>query len=312
MRLDGHPAVPASFFDRPVMDQATDFQGQAHTEVTTFSWLLQTSWRARWWIIALAALGAATGLGLAAVAKRTYRAEAVVMPISAREREPLEAIAGSLGGLASLAGISGQGDSGTRLALATLRGKQFTATFIHDKNLMPILYPDRWDASKGQWKGPPPTTLQAVDRFDRGGIRKIIEDRKTGLIIIQIDWNDRLQAVDWLNSMIAQVNMQLRDQAIAESRRSIQFLTSEGERNPSLAVKEAIYRLMETQMKQLTFAEGREDYAFKFVDRAITPDPRDFIWPRRLFMTCLGGLAGGILGGLVSVALESRRRSMHA
>jgi hypothetical protein len=195
------------------------------------------------------------------------------------------------------------------LAVATLKGKNFTAAFIRDKGLMVALFPDKWDGRTNQWKGPPPTALQAVDRFDRGGIRKIIEDRKTGFVTIQIDWTDRIQAVDLLNSMVAQVNMELRKVAIAECQRSILFLTTETDRTQSLAVKDAIYRLMETQMKELAFAQVQEEYALKFVDRPITPEIRDFIWPRRVFLTCVGALLGVLLAIFIYLGVDASRRA---
>jgi len=128
-------------------------------------------------------------------------------------------------------------------------------------------------------------------------------------VTIQIDWSDRIQAADWLTSMVAQVNVELRNAAIADSRRSIRFLTTEADRTQSVGVKEAIYRLIESHMKQLTLAEGEEEYALKFVDRPITPDPRDFIWPRRVFIVCLGALVGSLLGGVIHLGLDNRRRA---
>jgi hypothetical protein len=243
------------------------------------------------------------------VSKRVYRVEAVVMPVSPHQRETLEAMAGSLSGLSSLVGLTPQGDAATRLAIATLKGKSFTAAFIRDKGLMAALFPDKWDGRTNRWKGPPPTPLEAVDRLDRHGIRKIIEDRKTGFVTIQINWTDRIQAVDWLNSMVAQVNMELRKAAIAECQRSILFLTTETDRTQSLAVKDAIYRLIEMQMKDLAFAQVQEEYALKFVDRPITPEILDFIWPKRAFLICVGALVGALLAVLVHLRVDASRRA---
>ena len=280
-----------------------------HNDLTTFVRVLLTSWRARWWIVSVALLGAALGIVVVVVSKRVYRAEAVVIPVSARQGNRLDVLAGGLGQLAALAGINTQGDAESRLGLATLKGKQFTAAFIRDKDLMPVLFPGRWNSQTNSWTGPPPTMLQGVNRFDRGGIRKIIEDRQTGLVTIQIDWTDRIQAVDWLNSMVERVNLDLRNTTIAERRRSIQFLNAEADRTQSVGVKDAIYKLIETEMKDLAFAETQEEYALRFVDRPITPEPRDFIWPRRIFVVCLGAFAGALVGGMVYLGVESIRQA---
>ncbi len=280
-----------------------------HSDRATVVRVLRTSWRARSWIVSVALLGAALGTVVTVVSKRVYRAEAVVIPVSARQGDRLDALAGGVGQLAALAGINTQGDSSSRLGLATLKGKEFTASFIRDRGLMPVLFPSRWDGQMNRWKGSPPTLLQGVNLFDRGGIRKIIEDRHTGLVTVQIDWTDRIQAVDWLNSMVERVNLNLRNTTIAERRRSIQFLNAEADRTQSVAVKEAIYKLIETEMKDLAFAETQEEYALKFVDRPITPEPRDFIWPRRAFLVCLGAFAGALLGGIVYLGVENVRQA---
>jgi len=133
-----------------------EIQQLAPADMTIVSWMLRTSWRARWLVISLGVFGAAIGVAVVVVSKRVYRAEALVMPVSIHQRGPLDAISGNLGDLAALAGINTQVDSSARLALATLKGKMFTATFIRDKGLMPALFPDRWDGRMSRWKGPPP------------------------------------------------------------------------------------------------------------------------------------------------------------
>jgi len=274
---------------------------------------IQLLWRAKWWLVAAAILGGLGGFWFVGKTERVYRAEAVLVPVSMRERGPLEGM-GDLSGLASLAGISLDSDSTVRVALATLRGKEFTARFIEDNNLMPLLFPDRWDAGAKHWRGSPPTMLQAVDLFDRGGIRKVIEDRKSGLVTVQIDWKDRAQAVKWLTSMVDRVNSRLREKAIGDSRRSIEFLTAESERTQSVPVRDAIFRLVESQMKQVALASGQPEYALKYVDRPIVPDSLDFIWPRPVFLVCLGILIGGVAGGvlfLIYANLGSLRRALR-
>ena len=257
--------------------------------------ILQTTWQARWWIAWLAFFGAMIGLAVTLTSNRVYRAEAVVMPVSNRQRAQLDGLAGGLGELA-LASLGVQGDPAARLPAATLEGKEFTARFIRDKGLLPILFPAQWDKTRNRWRDAPPTDLEALRRFDRGGIRKIIEDRRTGFVTIQIDWKDPAEAVDWVVSMIAQVNSELRGKAIAESRRTVQYLTEQADRTQSVSVKEAVYRLIETEMKRLTFAEAEEEYALKFVDRPITPGPKDYIWPRPVLTLAIGALVGALLG----------------
>jgi uncharacterized protein involved in exopolysaccharide biosynthesis len=115
----------------------------------------------------------------------------------------LNSALGQLGGLAALAGFSpGSSDAATEEALAVLKSRQFTDRFIADLNLMPALFESRWDAQARAWKpnkNGPPTQAQAFRAFSR--LRSIVEDKKTGLITINVDWRDRKEAALWANEL---------------------------------------------------------------------------------------------------------------
>lgn len=299
-------------FNRELADSAAEqgieLRSEQYSSAATTLRILRALRRARWWILCLASLGAVAGLLIGTFSKRIYRAEAVVMPVSVSQSESLEELSGSLGGLAALAGVGSHGDDRSRLALATLKGKTFAARFIDSEKLMPVLFPAKWDNRSHRWKESPPTELEAVRRFQGAGIVKFIEDSDTGFVTIQVDWTDPLQAVDWLVSMVAQVNAELRDQAIQESERNIQFLTAQTEQTHVVAVKVAIDRLIENEMKRLMLAQAQKEYALKFVDLPITPGPKDRIWPRPRLLLLAGAFAGSLLGVLVQLSLDHSRR----
>jgi hypothetical protein len=265
-------------------------------------------WKAKSWLVAGTLLGGVVALWVIVAADRVYRAEAVLVPVDTNGTS-IDAVSGSLGGIAALAGINIGGESNQRIALATLRGKEFTARFIRERGLLPLLFPERWDQQRREWRGSPPTMIQAVDRFDRGGLRKVIENRQSGLVTIQLDWTDSQQAVDWLVSMVAALNDQLREGTIAESRRSIEFLTAEADKTQSTSVRETIFRLIENEMKRAALASAQPEYALKFVDRPLVSEAEDYIWPRPVFLMGLGLLMGWLLGGLLFVAAEAFRGS---
>lgn len=270
--------------------------------------ILETLRQARWWVLSLALLGLLIGLSIVIWSKRTYRAEAVLVPVSATQSESLDALSGSFGELAAFAGISGHANERSRLALATLKGKTFIAAFIRREDLMPVLFPHKWDIRRARWNSSPPTELEAVNRFDRRGILKVINNTNTGLVTIQVDWTNRLQVVEWLVSMVAQLNAELRDRAIQESERNIQFLSTQTQQTRVVDVKVAIDELIENQMKRLMLAEAQKEYALTFVDRPITPGPKDYIWPRPLIVLSLGTFMGALLGILVQLGVEHSKK----
>lgn len=269
--------------------------------------MFDTLWNGRWWVVTFVLLGIAVGFWMVASSKHVYRVQAVLTPVSSRESGSLDLLSGSMGGLAALAGISAPGGSRAQIALATLEGTSFTAKFIQDNGIMPLLFPGKWDPTAKRWRGAPPSQYEAVRRFSRGGIRTVLRDQDTGLITVQINWSNPLQAVDWLVSMVAQVNAELRSQAIAESQQNIQFLTAEAQEARVASVKTAIENLIETQMKQLMLAEAQKEYALQFVDRPTTPGPKDYVWPRPVMILCAAAFMGGLLGILVQFGLDHAR-----
>jgi capsular polysaccharide biosynthesis protein len=212
---------------------------------------------------------------------------------------------GQLGGLASLAGISvGGTGTDTDEALAVLKSREFTESFISDHNLLPTLFPAKWNSTSGQWNVPPderPTLGKAYKLFDKK-IRSIIQDKKTGLVTLQIDWKDRQKAADWANELVQRLNAEMRARAIKRSEGSVEYLERELMNTPTVATREAINRLIETQVKQRMFANVSQEYVFRVVDRALPADLDDPESPKKLYLLIEGlllGLAIGVVGALL-------------
>ena len=259
----------------------------------------------RWWIIGSVVL--LTALFTIAAYTRTplYRATVLLASASAErnsENNTLSSALGQLGGLASLAGITvGTSDAATEEALAVFRSRQFTERFIIEKNLMPVLFASKWDANSGKWivdAKHQPTPGKAYRYFDNN-VRTIVKDKKTGLVTVQLDWKDRIEAAAWANELVQRLNAEMRERAINKADASLGYLEKEVARTPEVGMREAIYRLIEGQIKQRMLADVTEEYAFRVVDRAMAPDVDDPLGPRKLVLL----IAGLFLGLVVGIAL---------
>ncbi len=260
--------------------------------------LLRQIQRGRWWIIASVIISTVLFSAAAFMISPTYRAVTVFIPVSA-ERNNLAGSAnsaiGQLGGLASLVGIgAGSGDPATAEALGVLRSRQFTDRFILEDNLMPMLFSTKWDAKAKAWKPdarPAPTIGRAFKYFDKS-IRTVVQDNKTGLITLQIDWVDRNAAAFWANDLVKRLNAEMRARAISNADASIAFLERELPTTAVLETRESINRLIETQVKQRMLANVTEQYAFRVVDEATAPDSDDTVGPPKLLLLVAGPLVG--------------------
>lgn len=270
-------------------------------------------WVRRWWIIASMVLFLSAFIGTSFLMTPIYRASALLISAS-DDRSNMNGALGStlsqLGGLASLAGVRlGTESSETEESLAVLKSRQFTEAFIDDETLMPKLFEKKWDSIKKGWKSPEsdrPTPAKAYRYFDKE-IRSVVQDKKTGLIAIQIDWRDRIEAASWASELVRRLNAEMRRRAIDKAEASIGFLRKELEGTNDIGTREAINRLIEVQIKQRMLANVTQEYAFRIVDKAMPPDVDDLLRPKRVLLAALGALLGLFVGVMFVIIYPSSR-----
>jgi uncharacterized protein involved in exopolysaccharide biosynthesis len=256
----------------------------------------------RLWILVAIVVSTVVFTAVALLMTPIYRATTVMIPVSAERNNlagSVNSSLGSLGGLASLAGLNlASTDTATAEAVGVLRSRQFAEDFIVDHKLMPQLFAKKWDASTQNWKPTVhavPTIGKAVKYFDKS-IRKVVQDTKTPLITLQIDWRDRQAAAAWANELVMRVNAEMRERAISTAAASIAFLEKELATTSVVETRDAISRLIEAQEKQRMLANVTEQYAFRVVDPASVPDADDPVMPPKLLLLIAGPLVGLALG----------------
>jgi uncharacterized protein involved in exopolysaccharide biosynthesis len=290
----------------------------ADQEMSAIADVLGILWLRRRLIAAVMILLTLLAVGVALLATPVYRAEVVLIPNANTDPgSDLSGSLGSLGGLASLAGVD-LGGSGalTQEALAVLRSRQFTESFIEAEGIAAELFtslPDR--VIRNRWRSPEarrPTLAEAARRFDRR-LRTMVQDRKTGLLRMQVDWKDPEKAARWANGQVDRLNEEMRVRAKAQAERNLGFLEQEMGRTGIVSTRDALGRLILTNTKDRMMAAVTPDFAFRVVDRAMVPDVRDPIFPRKGWLIGGAPLLGLVLGILFALLLEAysvRRRGI--
>lgn len=261
---------------------------------------------ANWqWVAGCVLVFGAAFTGFALLVTPAYQAETVLLPAGAdKSGASIDGALGQLSGLAALAGVSiGGGDKNTEEAIAVLKSKEFTERFITDNDLLPVLFPRLWDATQRRWKvgaAKQPTLGRAYRRFDEQ-VRSVIQDKKTGLVTIQVEWRDRFVAAKWANELVARLNAEMRKRAISRASANIAFLEKELESTAVVSTRDAIGRLLDAQVRQRMVATVSDDFAFRVVDAAVIPDADDPIRPKKTLLIVLGPLLGflfavGVIG----------------
>lgn len=242
-------------------------------------------------------LGLLSGLVLAYLLPVIYRAEVLLMPATAADSA---SGMGGYAGLASLAGLNVGGAPDKQIeAMATLESKALIASFIANNQLMPLLFYKRWDEARHAWKQgvDVPSTGDAVELFSRS-VMHVFQDRETKLVTVTVDWREPKLAADWVTLLVAHANNTLKVKAIGRARQNLAFLERQLSETSVVEVRAAIFKLIESEVKNAMLAEAAPDYAFRVVDPAVVPDRK--FKPKRfsiVMIACVTGLLIGCIWG---------------
>jgi uncharacterized protein involved in exopolysaccharide biosynthesis len=265
--------------------------------------LVATLWEGRWLIISATALCSFVALTYALMATQIYRAEALVQP---RQESGvgggLGLLAAQYSGLADLAGISlASGGGDAEVAIATLKSRALVEPFIQEAGVLQKLYAGQWDAEARRWTEDDPDDIPSVwegyNDFTKD-ILTVLENKKTGLVTIAIEWGDPVEAQQWVTELIARTNRSLKDKAIQEGERNLAYLESQTRAIGQVELKQAVYGLVEAELKKVMLAKGGDEFAFKTIDPAVVPKKK--IWPKRALI-CVFGFLLGVTSGIVMV-----------
>ena len=270
----------------------------------------RTLWAGRWWIVLVASVFAGLGAAYAWMATPWYRSEVLLIAAENTTDPGLAGQLGQLGGLASLAGLRiGTADKVEPLAI--LKSRDFAASFIEQHKLLTVLFADSWDAEARKWRtraDRTPDIRDAIYFFDRK-VRRIVEDRKTGLVTLRVEWKDPVLAARWANEMAREINRQTRDRALRTAKANIAYLQSEMEATRLVTLREAIGRLLESEMQKLMLAQGNEEYAFRVIDKGRVP--KHSFRPRGFIAVVGASVVGIFMAMLFLLARESYRRRVR-
>jgi len=264
-------------------------------EILRGSWVL---------VVAFLLLGVAIAATIAWTMTPVYRASVLVVPAGTDEGAgggALSRLAGQIAPLAGLvAGGGANGLEGKEVWIATLKSRSVADQFIKGHDLLPVLFPDRWDADARRWKvrgseSLAPTMDEAYEVFS-DDVLSVSEDRRTGLVTVAIEATDPNSAAIWANDLVSEVNEVIRSRAIAEAQQSLTYLEREIERTKVAELQKVLYGMIESRIAKSMLANVRKEYAFAVVDPAVASDPANYVRPRRAVYAVVGALLGSFVG----------------
>ena len=237
-----------------------------------------------------------TGLAVdyALNAPQVFKAETLLVAAQEEKSDASSAL-GQFGGLAGMAGVSISSNSKIERFLATLETRKFLKQFISSQKLLPIIFDDLWDESSDSWRlieGQEKLAIEDGIIPLQGAIE--VEQENSGLITLSISWKDPDIAAQWANYLVKQLNEQLRQKAIADSKKRVGYLEQELAKTTLQDIRAVLYNLLESEKQKAMLANVNEDFALEVIDPAVAPETREK--PKRKLIVALGGVCGGFLG----------------
>lgn len=236
-----------------------------------------------------------------------YRADVLLMPVGEKSSNA-NGIPGNLLGVAQLSGIQLNVPTSADAKLEILKTRVFLRKVIEENNLMPLLFPEAWDSENKKWKekdkGKRPEIESAIEtlknaiKIDRGG--------KSGLVTITNDNEDPKLAAKWLMLLVNTLNRHLKKEVIGESKANISFLEKELRKTPLTEMRKTLFTIIEEQTRQMMLAGTREDFAFKIIDPAVTPQSK--YKPNRSKIVIIAAFVSFMLAAFMSLFFEAYKK----
>jgi capsular polysaccharide biosynthesis protein len=280
--------------------------------------LWRAIWSGKYLIIAILSIFTVASIAFALSKPDIYKASVLLSPASSEAAGGMGALAGQLGGLASLAGVSlGGGTDKTALALEIIKSRAFLETYIAKHNLLiPIMAAKKWDRinnklildseiydeSTGKWirsvsypKTVKPSYWEAYQEFL--GLISTAQDKTTSLVTIEVEFYSPDIAKQWLIWLVTDVNNFMREKDEKEAQASIDYLTNQLEKTEVSAMESVFYQLIEEQTKSMMLTKVSPEYVLKTIDPAQVPEIK--AGPKRAIIVVLGTILGGIFSVLI-------------
>jgi uncharacterized protein involved in exopolysaccharide biosynthesis len=305
--------------DAQFQPYATQPMGSAQDDEIDLRELFSVIWQGKWLIIAITTVFAIGSVIFAITQPNIYKSEALLAPADSEQGGGgLAALAGQFGGLASMAGINlGGGVDKTQMAIEVMKSRQFTSDFINSHHILPdLMAAKKWNmadntisynealylSTESKWireaklpYKPEPSMQEAYKVFSQIIAINIIKD--TGMVTVSVEHLSPAIAQQWVNWLVQDINQVMKDRDVAEAQRSTAFLHTQIQQTNVADIRSILYKLVEEQTKTIMFAKVRDEYVFKTIDPALTPEVKSK--PMRALICILGTLLGGFFAVMI-------------
>lgn len=182
--------------------------------------------------------------------------------------------------------------------LPYIKLQDFIAVRNFDAENNQVVYDkDIFDAESSSWTGEGNdikskfTEQDAYKRYK--SILFMYQDTRTRFIEISIDHKSPFIAKSWLEIIIKNINLSMREENAKTAAEYTEFLKNLSAQNNPKEIEDAISKLLESQLQKLMLSSANKNYVFKTIDSPLAPEMKSS--PRRSLIVILSTLFGSLL-----------------
>lgn len=190
--------------------------------------------------------------------------------------------------------------------LAKLNSFEFTKYFIDKRGLLPMLFPNEWNAESASFReGFVPDYRVATKIFREEHVGHS-HDEKSGLLTVYATTHSSDYSAEIVNHYLADFNAFIKQRSVETMNSRRDYLERRLTEVNNIEVQRSIYRLLEAQLGVESMIHARENYPFEMIQPANPPLYKSY--PSRKKWTVLAFVGVLFLGLFFVIGLVILRK----
>jgi len=277
--------------------------------------LFQVLWVAKKLIIQVTAVFAISSLVFSLLLTNYYRSESLMTATSNTQNQSMLS---QYSGLASFAGINlpASVDNKAMEAIEIIQSRNFVkhlltfedilasimASKSYDSSSKELLFDQKiYDSETKIWNGQKkPSYLDAYEEYIEN-IISVSQESNTGFISIKAEHISPIFAKEFLELIIREANVLMRERDMEKSSQALEFLKTELSQTSLIEIQDAINSLIEAQLETQMLAQINEDYVLVTIEPPFIPEKKSK--PNRMTILMFS-LMLGLISGISTVLIK--------
>ena len=255
--------------------------------------LFKALWEGKKLIILITAIFAISSLVYSLLLTNYYRSESLMV---ARNNAQNQSMLSQYSGLAAMTGLQLPSSENSKAlqAIELIKSRKFVKHLLTFENILPsmmtaksynsvsqeLLFDQKlYDSETKTWKKKPnknrpikPSYLEAHNKYT--GMMSISKDKVTGFISIHVEHISPVFAKEFLELIIREANILIRNRDIEESSKALKYLKSELSKTSFVEIQESIHSLIEVQLETQMLTQINEDYILIEIEPPFIPEQK--------------------------------------